>query len=576
MKSSSKLVDLIHDKIILSDYIGKKVKLNKKGSDYIGLCPFHNEKTPSFTVSDSKGFYHCFGCSAHGDAISFTMEINSVDFKEATEILAKEIGVNYSDFSNYNPKINNEYEDIKNILNISKDYFISLLNSQEGLEVKKYLEKRNILDKAYAYFELGYSKKSYNNLVSFLEKKGFKDKNIINTSLVRVNEKNNNTYDFFRGRLMFPIHDHNGNLIAFGGRSMNGENPKYINSSDTLLFKKRNTLYNMHRAKKYIRKHKLPLILVEGYIDVISMYHIGMYGAVAPLGTSLSEDQLKLMWKFTDEPIICMDGDNAGYKSAVRTLNIALPILTPGKSLKFVFLPDGQDPDNMIANGKKDLLLKRIQNPMSMFDFLWNSETENILLDTPERRAGFKKDFEKKIFSIIDKTVKQEYKNSFYDYFNKFILKKNFAKINTNNSNLYNSNIDNMIIDRVKKNLNTSKREINLIESILNNPNILNEVDEDFSVLPIVNEELDFIRLGIIKIYTEKGSLDEEDVEKFKKNVKYSDIYAKYFNNNSWTNKNFISPYVKKNNDVEMVIKNWREAATIQLKWYNKNNKKTD
>ena len=133
-----------------------------------------------------------------------------------------------------------------------------------------------------------------------------------------------------------------------------------------------------------------------------------------------------------------------------------------------------------------------------------------------------------------------------------------------------------MIIDRVKKNLNTSKREINLIESILNNPNILNEVDEDFSVLPIVNEELDFIRLGIIKIYTEKGSLDEEDVEKFKKNVKYSDIYAKYFNNNSWTNKNFISPYVKKNNDVEMVIKNWREAATIQLKWYNKNNKKTD
>ena len=375
---------------------------------------------------------------------------------------------------------------------------------------------------------------------------------------------------------MFPIHDHNGNLIAFGGRSMNGENPKYINSSDTLLFKKRNTLYNMHRAKKYIRKHKLPLIVVEGYIDVISMYHIGMYGAVAPLGTSLSEDQLKLMWKFTDEPIICMDGDNAGYKSAVRTLNIALPILTPGKSLKFIFLPDGQDPDNMIANGKKDLLLKKIQKPMSMFDFLWNSETENILLDTPERRAGFKKDFEKKIFGILDKTVKQEYKNSFYDYFNKFILKKNFAKINTNNSNLYNSNIDNMIIDRVKKNLNTNKREINLIESILNNPNILNEVDEDFSVLPIVNEELDFIRLGIIGIYTENGSLDEEDIEKFKKNVKYSDIYAKYFNNSSWINKNFISPYVKKNNDTEMVIKNWKEAATIQLKWYNKNNKKTD
>ena len=237
-----------------------------------------------------------------------------------------------------------------------------------------------------------------------------------------MNERKNTTYDFFRGRLMFPIHDHNGNLIAFGGRSMNGENPKYINSSDSLLFKKRKTLYNMHRAKKFVRKHKLPLILVEGYIDVISMYHVGMYGAVAPLGTSLSEDQLLLMWKYCDEPIVCMDGDNAGYKSAVRTLNIAIPILKPGKSLKFTFLPEGKDPDNLISDGKKDLLEQKIKNPISMFDFFWQSETKNILLDTPERRAGFKRDIEK-ISSIIDKTVKQEYKNSYYDYFNKFILK---------------------------------------------------------------------------------------------------------------------------------------------------------
>ena len=261
----------------------------------------------------------------------------------------------------------------------------------------------------------------------------------------------------------------------------------------------------MHRSKKFVRKHKLPLILVEGYIDVISMYHVGMYGAVAPLGTSLSEDQLLLMWKYCDEPIVCMDGDNAGYKSAVRTLNIAIPILKPGKSLKFTFLPEGKDPDNLISDGKKDLLEQKIKNPISMFDFFWQSETKNILLDTPERRAGFKRDIEKKISSIIDKTVKQEYKNSYYDYFNKFILKRNLVKNNKNNYNSY--NIDRIIVDRAKKNLNTNKREINLIESILNNPHILNELDEDFSVLPIVNKELDYIRSGIVNIYAKNGPL---------------------------------------------------------------------
>jgi DNA primase (bacterial type) len=277
------------------------------------------------------------------------------------------------------------------------------------------------------------------------------------------------------------------------------------------------------------------------------MYHVGMYGAVAPLGTSLSEDQLLLMWKYCDEPIVCMDGDNAGYKSAVRTLNIAIPILKPGKSLKFTFLPEGKDPDNLISDGKKDLLEQKIKNPISMFDFFWQSETKNILLDTPERRAGFKRDIEKKISSIIDKTVKQEYKNSYYDYFNKFILKRNLVKNNKNNYNSY--NIDRIIVDRAKKNLNTNKREINLIESILNNPHILNELDEDFSVLPIVNKELDYIRSGIVNIYAKNGPLSEEDIEKFKKNVKYSDIYDKYFNNTKWINKNFIPPYVKKNND---------------------------
>ena len=579
MGSSDNLVDIIHDKILLSDYIGKKVKLNKKGNDYTGLCPFHNEKTPSFTVSDNKGFFHCFGCSAHGDIISFVMQKESVEFKEALEVLCKEIGINFSDYNNFSVKNIKEYDEIKNILELSKNYFISDLNSSEGFEIQKYLEKRNVSKKAYKYFELGYAKNSYTSLLKFLEKKQFKKENLIDSSVIRLNREKNSLYDFFRSRLIFPIHDFKGNLIAFGGRAINGVEPKYINSSDSPLFKKRKTLYNLHRAIKYIRKYKLPLILVEGYIDVIAMYHIGMYGAVAPLGTSLSEDQLILMWKYYNEPIICMDGDNAGYKSAVRTLNIALPILKPGKSLQFVFLPEGQDPDNLVSSGKKEILEKNIDNPISMFDFFWKSETDNISLTTPERRAGFKKNIEKKISYIIDNEVKQEYKNTFYNYFNKFVLNKNYNRDNGRYKNINDIQLDQINIDRVNKNLNIINREKNLIESVINNPNILNKLDEDFLVLPISNKELDSLRLGILDIYKKNGSFNEEDVEKFKKNVNYSEIYDKYFNNIknvSWANKNFIPPYVKKNSDIDLVIKNWKEAANIQLKWYKKNYSKTN
>ncbi len=571
MTSSVNIVDLIHDKIILSEYIGRKVKLNKKGNDYIGLCPFHNEKTPSFTVSDTKGFFHCFGCAAHGDVISFAMQINAIDFKEALELLAKEIGVNYSDYSSQNSKSSKEYAEIKEILTLSNNYFKNNLEDKDGEKVKKYLKNRNISNKAYQYFELGYAKESFSSLLDYLEKKQFKGDNLFNSSLVRLNN-NNNMYDFFRNRLIFPIHDHNGNLIAFGGRSMDGQEPKYINSADTPLFKKRKTLYNIHRAKKYIRKHDLPLILVEGYVDVISMYHVGMYGAVAPLGTSLSEDQLILMWKYNSEPIICMDGDNAGHKSAIRTLNIALPHLKPGKSLKFATLPEGQDPDNLISSGKKSELEKVVDNAISMFDFFWNIETSNVAIDTPERRAGFRNEIEKKILSIKDVTVRSEYKSMFYEYFNKIVLNRSNKTNNYKYKNFSDVNLDKININRVNKKLNINIREINLLESVINNPSILKKLDEDFAILPLANKELNLIKSGILEIYEEKGSLNEEDIEKFKKNVNYAEICDKYFNNLSWVNKNFIPPYVKKNSDESLVIKNWKEAANIQLKWYNKSN----
>ena len=396
---------------------------------------------------------------------------------------------------------------------------------------------------------------------------------IIASGLARNSVKNNKPYDFFRNRLIFPIHDNNGTVIAFGGRGLEGTEPKYLNSPDTILFKKKKMLFNFHRAKKYVQKHKLPFIVVEGYLDVISLYHIGLYGAVAPLGTALSEDQLILMWRIADEPIICMDGDKAGYRSAIRTLNIAMNILKPGKSLRFVFLPDGEDPDSLVLNSNKEHLINIINNPISMFDFFWKSETENIDMKTPERRAGFKLLMEKKISLIKDLNVRAEYKNSLYTYFNKNIRNSsmfNNKSQNKTNFNVINIELDKLNADRVNKKMYVNFREKNLIESILNNPDLLEKIDEEFSMLVFSNNELGLIRTALIDLYKENGTLSNADIIRLKEDINYSKIFMSIFKLNDWTKTKFTPDYVKKHDDLNYVEKCWVEAANLQKIWYRK------
>ena len=571
MAFSENLVDAIHEKILLSDFIGRKVALVKKGNDFLGLCPFHNEKTPSFSVSDEKGFFHCFGCSAHGDVISFVMQKESIDFKEALKLLASEAGINLEDYAGYKNKISKESIDAHNVVEFSKNYFVKNLDSSSGIPVRNYLSQRKVSEKAYKYFELGYAENISNNLIIFLKNNNFSMDAIIVSGLARNSIKNNKPYDFFRNRLIFPIHDNNGTVIAFGGRGLEGTEPKYLNSPDTILFKKKKMLFNFHRAKKYVQKHKLPFIVVEGYLDVISLYHIGLYGAVAPLGTALSEDQLILMWRIADEPIICMDGDKAGYRSAIRTLNIAMNILKPGKSLRFAFLPDGEDPDSLVLKSNKNDLINIINNPISMFDFFWKSETENIDMKTPERRAGFKLLMEKKISLIKDLNVRAEYKSSLYTYFNKNIRNSSmFNNKNKNNFNIINIELDKLNADRVNKKMYVNFREKNLIESILNNPDLLEKIDEEFSMLVFSNNELDLIRTALMDLYKKNGTLSNSDIIRLKEDINYSKIFMSIFKLNDWTKTKFTPDYVKKHDDLNYVEKCWVEAANLQKIWYRK------
>ena len=571
MPFSDNLVNTIHDKILLSDYIGRSVNLSKKGNDFIGLCPFHNEKTPSFTVSDDKGFFHCFGCGAHGDIISFVMQKESIDFKETIKILASEIGVNIEDYSSKDKKSIEEEINYKNIYDLTKNYFKNNFNSESGNKVKIYLEKRKISLKASEYFELGYSENKIDNLITYLKSKSYSIDQIIDSGLGRKSNKNDKSYDFFRNRLIFPIHNSKGEAVAFGGRSLDSIEPKYLNSPDTVLFKKRKILFNYHRAKKYVQKHKMPFIVVEGYMDVIALYHIGLYGAVAPLGTALSEDQLLLLWKISDEPIICMDGDQAGYRSAIRTLSIAMKILKPGKSLKFAFLKDGEDPDNLVFKDKKQELIDNIENATSMFDVFWNSEILNIDLKTPEKRAAFRLLMEKKISLIEDGVVRKEYRNSFYSYYNN-LFPKNYSGYKKTNYKNENSELDKLNADRVNNNSFTLLREKNLLEAIFNNPALLKKVEEDFALLVFSNKSIETLRLALLDLYKQNGNLTDLNIIELKNDLRYSPLIKEIFKPKDWASSKFIPEYVKQNEDLNYVEKCWKEALNLQKKWYKKKN----
>jgi len=571
MAFSDNLVNTIHDKIILSEYIGRTVNLSKKGNDFIGLCPFHNEKTPSFTVSNDKGFYHCFGCGAHGDVISFVMQKESIDFKETLQILASEIGVNIENYSLKDKKISEDEKNFKNIYEFSKVFFNNNFNNESANQVKIYLKNRKISSEASKYFELGYIKNNPDNLISFLESKGFSINKIIESGLARKSKKNDKYYDFFRNRLIFPIHNSKGEVVAFGGRSLNSSEPKYLNSPDTILFKKRKLLFNFHRAKKYVQKHKIPFIVVEGYMDVIALYHIGLYGAVAPLGTALSEEQLLLLWKISDEPIICMDGDQAGYRSAIRTLNIAMKILKPGKSLKFTFLSDGDDPDNLVFKSEKQKLIDMIKNASPMFNVFWDSETVNLDLTTPEKRAAFRLNMEKKISLIEDSIVQKEYKKSFYSNYNS-LFPNNYSNYKKTNFKTNNNEIDKLPAGRIKNNSSANLREKNLIETIFNNPSILTKVEEEFAILAFSNKKIETLRLAILSIYKQSGELTDLNISEIKKDSKYDSIIEEIFKSRDWAASRFIPDYVKKNEDLNYVIDCWKDAANLQKKWYKKEN----
>lgn len=407
--------DELRAKISIVDVVGSKVKLVRKGREYTACCPFHNEKTPSFTVNEAKGFYHCFGCGAHGDIIKFEMEANGLSFIDAVEKLAHKVGMQL-------PKLNPESKEqaekratAYDIMEMAARFFEKTLRLPAGREGLDYLYSRGFSDDIISKFRLGFAPGN-NGLKAQLSSHGVSDKEMAELGLLTIPE-NNRPHDFFRNRVMIPIMDKRGKVIAFGGRVMDGSQPKYLNSPETPVFNKRRILYNLNYAREcgYDAKR---LIICEGYMDVIAMDKYGIGYAVAPLGTALTEDQIQEAWKVVNEPICCFDGDTAGIRAAVRSVDRVLPILRPGYSLQYAFLPDKQDPDEFLKAKGTEEFLKVVTATVPLKDLLWRKTLEGKLINTPEQKARIEKDIKEEVAKIADETVRgyyiQEMKRKIY------------------------------------------------------------------------------------------------------------------------------------------------------------------
>lgn len=404
-----RFIDELRARVSIADVVGAKVKLTKKGREYQGLCPFHNEKTPSFTVNESKGFYHCFGCGAHGDIIKFEMEANGLPFIDALQKLAHQAGLQMPQLSAKDKKEEDERKSLYEIMETACAFFERELRMPDGASGLKYFtEKRGLSPETLKKFRLGFAPNN-NALMAHLKAQGIDEKDMKELGLIAIPEDTSRRpHDFFRNRVMIPITNKQGKIIAFGGRVMEKIEPKYLNSPDTPIFNKRRNLYNLDKAREVAYKEK-KLIICEGYMDVIALDRYGFGYAVAPLGTALTEEQITEAWRVCPEPILCLDGDSPGVKAAMRAVDRVLPMLKAGYSLQFLFLPDNQDPDEYLQAHGHDSFAALMRKTSPLIDILWRKYTENEDSSTPEKKALIEKTLLSEVAKIGDATVRSYY-----------------------------------------------------------------------------------------------------------------------------------------------------------------------
>ncbi|MBI1330759.1 MAG: DNA primase [Alphaproteobacteria bacterium] len=415
MRYPPNLLDEILRRTDLVQLVGRRVKLIRKGRVMWGCCPFHKEKSPSFKVENERRTYHCFGCGAGGDAFKWLQETEGLTFPESVQRLAGEAGIELPKWSAEDEEREEKKKSLYDVVELAAQFYEEQLFARDGAEARDYLKSRGLDGAAAKQFRLGYAPGGNNVLVNHLTTKNVPLDDIIAAGLARPADENRGVRDFFFNRVMFTITDVRGRAIAFGARALDPDaKPKYINTGETQLFSKGHLLYNYQQARAAALKAGT-IILAEGYMDVIALVRAGFSHAVAPLGTALTEDQLQLMWRVAPEPVLAFDGDEAGLRAGARAAHLALPHLKPGHSLRFAFLPPGEDPDSLLKSQGLGAMQRLLEAASPLADVLWRGETEGRDFSTPERRAGLERSLSEIVSQIGDRTIAEYYKRDFND-----------------------------------------------------------------------------------------------------------------------------------------------------------------
>jgi len=488
MKFPKEYLEEIKQRVKVSDVVGATVQLKRRGKEFVGLSPFSTEKTPSFTINDEKGFYHCFSSGEHGNIFDFLVKVEKLNFGDAVRKLAAKAGMPVFKFTKENIEVENKRKKYDEILTIALQNYQK--NFFENQFVKKYALDRGLTEEILSIFKIGYSGEYGLNVSLF---SNFNQKELIESGVFFHDEKNNKLIDRFKNRLIFPIFDYNNKVIGFGGRAL-GQNylAKYINSPETEFFKKGFNLYNLNNAKSENKQSGI-IFVVEGYMDAISLYQAGFKNVVATLGTAMTESHLNLVWRYFNDPVVCFDGDRSGQNAAQKISEKLIAFMKPGYSLSFLILPNGFDPDSFIRKNGKNNFESLLDQKIDIGNFIFENNLQNLQSTQPEERAGFEKKLIDTCLLIQDSTVKKYYvsffKNKIFEQFS-----------NRKNKNIKPLNKTKELTRKITRYSSFELKEFSLMYLFLNNFTILRNQFEKVLLINFHNKNLEELRKVLINI----------------------------------------------------------------------------
>ena len=585
MALGSHFLDELRSRVTLSEVIGRKIKVTRAGREFKACCPFHHEKTPSFTINDDKQFYHCFGCGAHGDVIKFVMEHDNLGFMDAVEMLAAEAGMQVPKQTPQERAKVKEEKDLYGLLEDACMYFEQSLQEPRNVDSLNYLIDRGISKQTIKDFRIGFAPDDPQVMRKVLQEKGYSDDEMIKAAVLRPAKGNSKEpYAFFRDRVMFPVPDRRGRIVAFGGRALpehmrppqrtDFTPPKYMNSTETPLFHKGRMLYGEPTGRRAAADGRV-LILVEGYMDVIACVQAGIGGALAPMGTAVTEEQIITMWKmipdFNKVPILCFDGDNAGRKAAGRVCARILSLLEPGKSVRFAFMPDGEDPDSLIKSSGVRGFKEVVSCAVSLFDFLWGVYTQGRSYETPDEKASIKKQLENEIGRITHKDVQDMYRAALRERISQVFYPPRQYSNKQYGSGNYNKKAKGRgagVPMKPQKPTRARKESLFpkvMLAGLINHPLIFESVEEVISGVTFKSPRLELLRQSVCSYLSEFDEINRDKLFNYLENGGYAQEIRDICNESVYVHASFCSPSANEENILSKWLEYWNDYSAAGL-----------